>query len=219
MTNRQKLNRHMERFKRIMNVAGDLILLNLLMLLCCLPVVTAGASLVAGYVCILRVVRGQDEGLPLRSFFGAFGGAFRKTLPIWLLLLGCFAVLAADYYYAVYVCQPVNRFFLVFAIVMAVLIFCAAEWVFPLMARFDNTRGMYVQNAALMAVARFPKTLLALLFTAAWWGIPLYVPEFFLYAGWIWLAFGLSLPMYWTALLFQVELQCQRAQPEDKDQD
>ena len=216
---REQLSRHRERLKRWMGAAADLIVLNLLILLCCLPVVTAGASLVAGYTCILRVVRGQEEGVPIRSFFSAFGPAFRKTLPLWLLTLACFGLLALDYYYAVYVCQPPDRFFLVFAIVMAVLAFCVAEWLFPLMARFENTRGMYLKNAALLAVARFPKTLLALVLTLAWWLAPVCSADALLYLGWLWLAFGLSLPMYWTAFLFRRELQCQRKAPEDGAED
>lgn len=216
---RKRLDGHMERWKAWMGAAADLIVLNLLILLCCLPVFTAGASLTAGYTCILRVVRGQEESLPIRSFFTAFGGAFRKTLPLWLLTLACFCLLALDYYYAVYVSQPVNRFFLVFSIVMAVMAACVAEWLFPLMARFENARAAHLKNAALLAVARFPKTLLALALTAGWWLIPLCVPEAFTYLGWLWLALGFSLPMYWTAFLFRQELQCQRKKPEDGEED
>ena len=220
MTNdkRKQLSGFMEGFKRWMGAAGDLVALNLLMLLTFLPIITAGAGIVAGYTCLLRVVRGQGEGLPIRSFFQAFAVSFKKTLPVWLLVLGCFCLLGLDFYFAVYVSQPVQRTFMVLAIVLAVLAACVAEWLFPLMARFENTRAAHLKNAALMAVARFPKTLLALVLTVGWWLVPLCISDAFLYLGWVWLAFGLSLPMYVTAYLFRRELQCQYEPPEDADE-
>lgn len=193
-----------------MNTAADLILLNFLVILCCLPVVTAGAALTAGYTYILRIIRGVEQNFPFKPFFSEFKKSFRSATISWLLLLLCLAILAGDYYYAVYVSVPVNRFFLVFAIIMAILLLLAAAWLFPLLSRYNNTVRRHIKNAFLMAAGMFPRTLLALIIQFLFVGLPLLVPDLLTYFGWLWIMFGLSLPMYLTAFLFRKPLGCER---------
>jgi len=196
----------LEGLKRTLGAAADLILLNLLTILGCVPVVTAGAAWVAGYQHALKIVRGEETGFPLRSFLADFRKAFRQSTAAWLMLLACFSILAGDYYYAVHVSVPVNRFFLVFSIAMAVVLFSASVWLFPLMARYENTLRGHIKNAFLMAVALLPRTLLALVIQLAFLAPPLFFPDALIYLGWFWVLFGFSLPMYLTARIFRNQL-------------
>lgn len=206
----------LEGLKRSLGAAADLILLNLLTIACCVPVVTAGAAWVAGYRHMLRIVRREDTGFPLHSFFSDFRKAFRQSTAAWLIQLACFAVVAGDYYYAVHVSVPVNRFFLVFSIAMAVVLFSASVWLFPLMARYENTLRGHVKNAFLMAAALLPKTLLALAVQLAFLAPPLFFPDMLIDLGWLWVLFGFSLPMVLTARIFRGPLASGKA-PGDAD--
>jgi len=197
-----------ESLRRFLSAAADLILLNLLLILCCLPVVTAGAAWAAGYAYLLRIIRGVEQSFPFKPFLADFKKTFRTATLGWLLLLLCFAVLAGDYYYAVYASDPVNRFFLVFSIVLAIVFLMAALWLFPLMARYENTVRGHIRNAFLMAVGMFPRTLLAFGVLLLFYGLPMLLPVLFTYLGWLWIAFGLSLPMYIIAYLFRKPLGC-----------
>ena len=212
---REELTELLGGLKRTMNALADLIVLNILMLVCALPIITAGAAIVASYTCILRVLRGGETAFPVKAFFAAFRTALPKAKRMWLLVLLCVVIVAGDYYYAVYLSSPPNRFFLVFAIVMAVLLMLTGVWLFPLMARFENTLRGHIKNAVLMAVALFPKTLTALLIQLCFYALPFFVPAIFLYLGWLWLLMGLTLPMYCTALLFRKELACVPILPDD----
>lgn len=203
-----------ESLKHLLSVAGDLILLNVLVFLGCLPVVTAGASWTAGYTCMLRLLRGVDTGFPFKPFIAAFRESFRAATPIWLLLLGCLGILAGDFYYAVYVSVPVQTFFLYFSVLMAVVLGLAATWVFPLVARYQNTLRGHIKNAFLLALASFPQTLLALAIQVLFVAVPLLWTDAAIYFGWIWLLFGLSLPMYLTLMLYRKTLH---VQPEPVD--
>ena len=58
-------------FARIMNTVLALIVLNVLWLLCCVPVVTAGASTAALYAVLIRM-RDGDDAKVLRRFFAAY---------------------------------------------------------------------------------------------------------------------------------------------------
>ena len=66
--------------------------LNVLWFLCCLPIVTAGASTTALFYVTLKLAK-DEEGAITRSFFRAFRRNFRKATLIWLILLAGGAVL------------------------------------------------------------------------------------------------------------------------------
>ncbi len=178
---------------KTLSVAADLIVLNLLALLCALPVVTAGASLTALFDQCIRMVRMEDSSVA-RGFFRAFRANFRKATLLWLLFLALGLLLWLDYEAAaLYI--PVMR---VGILALALLWLAALHYVFALLARYENPLRATLKNAFVLLVACFPRTLGMLLFTVALWlvcitffrvGIPLLV------------MFGLSLPCYFAAVL------------------
>lgn len=58
-----------------LNKIGDIIIANLLFILCCIPVITIGPALTALYHCMIRTVKGNNNGT-VKTFFRAL----RKTL-------------------------------------------------------------------------------------------------------------------------------------------
>ena len=56
-------------FFRLMGAIGDLVVLNILWLLCCLPVVTAGASTLALFAIVHKIAAGEDYRIsaPVRA--------------------------------------------------------------------------------------------------------------------------------------------------------
>jgi uncharacterized membrane protein YesL len=216
---REELASLWDGLKRVLGAAADLMIINLLLILFCLPVITLGAAWTAGYACLLRVVRGEEQGFPFRPFFEEFCKNFRRATSAWLLLLLALAILAGDYYYAVYVSIPPSRLFLIFSIAMAVVLFAAAVWLFPLMARFENKVRTHIKNAFLMAAAVFPRTLAAMAVQLLCLTLPLLLPEVFFYLGWFWVLFGFSLPMYCTAYLFRKPLESTPEKARENRQD
>ena len=83
-------------FMQILSVTADLIIVNLLTVLCSLPVVTLGASLTAMNDALGRLVRGE-EGHMAKDFFRAFASNFRQGTALGLLFELCAALLYADY--------------------------------------------------------------------------------------------------------------------------
>ncbi|MCF0241183.1 MAG: YesL family protein, partial [Treponema sp.] len=59
------------KFVKFMSKLVDLFFLNLVMLLCCIPVITAGASVTAAYAVILKMVD-DEEGYIFKTFFKEF---------------------------------------------------------------------------------------------------------------------------------------------------
>ena len=73
-------------FARGMERVWSLIVLNVLWLVCSLPVVTLGASCAALYQVLGKVIEGED-GHVARRFFRAWGENWKKATPVWLILL------------------------------------------------------------------------------------------------------------------------------------
>ena len=180
-------------FMRTLAMAADLLILNLLTLVLCLPVVTAGPAVIAMNSIIIKLVR-NEEGYIVKPFFRAFKENFKTGALLSVLLLVTAGFLFADYLAALaYV--PIMR---VGVIAIGVIVMAIAFYVFALAARYDNKLGATLKNAAVLAVGYFPRTLVMVLFAAVLWvgGIYIYrigVP--------LLLLFGLSLPCYVNVLL------------------
>ena len=74
------------KFFVFMGRVADLILLNILCILCCIPIVTAGASITALYYVTLKMAR-DEESYIIRSFFCSFKQNFKQSTLIWILML------------------------------------------------------------------------------------------------------------------------------------
>ena len=73
-------------FFRLMGAIGDLVVLNILWLLCCLPVVTAGASTLALFAIVHKIAAGEDYRTA-SGFFKAFRRDFKQATALWLVVL------------------------------------------------------------------------------------------------------------------------------------
>ena len=74
------------KFMQAMSRVADLIILNVIYLVTCLPVVTIGAASTALYTVCFRL--GTDrEGSLVKGYFRAFRDEFRQATLIWLFLL------------------------------------------------------------------------------------------------------------------------------------
>ena len=73
-------------FMRAMSRIGDLMLLNLLFLLTCVPIVTVGAAVTAMYSVTFRFDT-DSEASVIRSYFRAFRADWKQSTAIWLIIL------------------------------------------------------------------------------------------------------------------------------------
>ena len=87
-------------YDRIFGFLGQLIALNLLWIVCSLPVITAGASITALYSVMFKIIK-KEEGYIIKSFLKAFRQNFKQSTIIWLLLIGTGYIVGYDWYIAV----------------------------------------------------------------------------------------------------------------------
>ncbi len=187
--------------------------LNLLWLLCSLPLITLGASTTALYTVTLKMAS-DEEGNVTSQFFSAFASNFKEATKVWLILLAAGLVLAFDGY-VLYHLRYDNAFWtLLFAvfIVMALAYVFILLYVFPLLARFENTTLAMIKNALFVSM-RF------LICTASLLGIHflmiLIVVRFFT----PFIVFGEGLVAYFSSCLLKgVLAQCEGRQEEGEEE-
>lgn len=209
-------------FIRIMNKIADMMILNLLTLLCMVPVFTGGAALTALNYMSLKLVR-DEECYIVRGYFKSFRQNFKQATAIWLILLLVVAVLAGDFYIFSRSEIEFNYWFKAILGAIALLIMFTAVMVFPFMAKFSNTLGKTIKNAFGLSVLHFPKTILMIILYA----IPPVAGLFFFQIFPVVFLFGLSAPAYVSALLYnkyfkELEnriMEAQGIKPEEEEDD
>ncbi len=144
---------------------GDIVFLNLVFIICCVPVFTIGAAVTALSTITQKMAR-KEEGYIIRGFFKAFKDNFRQATVIWLMLLLFGLILVTDFY--VLFRQGDSPLFIVIRILLFIAGFIALFefiYVFPLLARFDNTVKNTIKNALLLSIRYLPHTVLLIVIT------------------------------------------------------
>lgn len=137
-----------------------LIGLNLLYLLCCLPVVTIPGATCAMHRVILNLVRENSYESMLPAFFREFRVNFWKRTLFGLLLI--VAPVSLSWYPAALGMEGGSAAVLVLG---AVLYFCISKYFYPLLVLLDVSVWENFKNACIMAVVEW-RTTLQLLGTA-----------------------------------------------------
>lgn len=132
--------------------------LNMLWLVCCLPVFTAGAATAALYSVTLKIAKGEEPPLT-RQFFTGFRQNFRQATVLWLIMLGIGVLLAADGYIVYHLYRTAVgalgvfwTLLLALLIVSAILYTIVLIYLFPLTASVSNTNWAMLKNSFLIGI-------------------------------------------------------------------
>lgn len=182
---------------RFLNRVADLIILNILMIVCCIPVITVGAAYTAMHYVVLKMIR-DEEGYLVRGFFKSFARNFKQATVLWLIMLLVIAVYVGDILIFNYSGLEFPKAVVIAVIAVAVVFLMVAVYIFPVLARFDNTNKNIIKNAFLLAIANLPKTIVMIVFYA----LPFVIGYFSTYATIFLIMFGISLPAYGAAWIY-----------------
>ena len=198
-----------------LNKFADLIILNLLTIVCCIPVFTIGASITALHFVCLKMVR-DEETYIIKSFFKSFRQNFKQATAIWLIELFVFGLLAADFYLMGHADIEFPAWLPSALIAVDVLIFMLGLHVFPLLSRFENTVGRTIKNSVMVGILTLPKTLLMTAICA----LPVVLIYFFeqILAPFM-LLLGISGPAFLCALVYNKTFKRFEPAQEESDPD
>ena len=152
------------------NKLGDIIIANLLFILCSIPLITIGPALTAMYHCTLRTIKGNNNGT-VKTFFKAFKENFVQSIIIWIAILTVDGVLFLNTRFLLHENGNISRILLYLSAGVAVLSLIFTLYIFPVIATFANTLKMLCRNAFLLSFMHFPTTILMAIITI----FPLYM--------------------------------------------
>ena len=183
---------------RLLDRLGTLLILNLLFLLCSLPIVTVGAASTALYTVTLREARGDARSI-LSGFFTAFRKNFWKATLLWLIVLLLSAIFFVDLILLNRLNAPV---ILRYCLYIGGFFFASMlPYLFALQARFENSLRQTLRNALALGVAKLPATVLMLFLMS----LPLLLmylsEELFLRLSIFWFLLGFSLTAQLCSIL------------------
>lgn len=151
-------------FFSFMSRFADLLWLNILFIVCSLPIFTIGASATALYYVTLKMVK-DEESYITKSFFKSFKENFLQATGIWLIIVVVSSVIFMDYkivtnemYASAISSGAVKNVIMVASMVMSIVIAFITVYVFPILAKFENSVKNTIKNAFLMSIRHLPYT-------------------------------------------------------------
>ena len=154
------------KFFTVMGRVADLIMLNVVCLICCLPIVTIGASLTALHYVTLKMTR-NEESYIIRSFFKSFKQNFKQATIINLIMLVIAAILYMDLNIVPNLGGTMSQVLYILFIAFGIIYLMVFLYIYPVLAKFYNSIKNTFRNAFLMSIRHLPYTALMILVTAA----------------------------------------------------
>lgn len=164
------------KFFVFMGRVADLMILNLLCIVCCIPIVTAGPAIAAMFYVTLKMVR-NEESYIVKGFFKSFRQNLRQGIIINLIMLLFGILIITDIrimgnmegtlYKVLY------TIFLAFALVYLMIYM----YIYPVLAKFYNSIKNTFVNALLMSIRHLPYTVLMIIVTALPFVLFFFVPS------------------------------------------
>lgn len=127
--------------------------LNILWFICCIPIFTIGASTTALFY-VTEKMAVNEEGNVTSAFFYSFKTNFKQGTIIWLILLGVGIILGVDGY-VLWHLKFENVFWTLCSAVFLVVLVAYAiilMYIFPLLAKFDNTTPAMFKNSIMIGM-------------------------------------------------------------------
>ena len=189
----------------------DMMILNIVFIVCSLPIVTIGASMTALHYILLRMARDEERYI-VKDFLKAFRENFRQsTISFCVLLLSAGGIISGGSR-LLFVAGIRGMVSAAAVVLLAVVWMLLYLYVFVLTARFENTVAQTFDNAIRLGAANLPRTvsmmIVVVAFAILYYSLPvgMMIPLVFL--------FGFTVPGYIRALLYTPILQ--ELEPEEE---
>jgi uncharacterized membrane protein YesL len=149
---------------RFLTALANLIIVNFLFMMTCLPVITIGASITSLYRITIAILAGDNPSV-WKDYLTCFKNNFLKATAFQLIYMALTAfflfeifmvnnMMDPQYYWAAY---PAYFFLL--------MVFASSIYAFPLLAWFEESFMQYLKNSLLLAITNVPLTIMITVIT------------------------------------------------------
>lgn len=189
---------------------ADLMILNVITLLLCIPIITAGDAVCALYYMTIKMVKGEECYI-IRGYFKSFKDNFRQATILWIISILLGLILAGDFLILRNTSFSFGDVMMVLIMVVAIIYLFTMIYLFPVLSRFENSVKNTIKNSFLMSVLNLPKTILLFLINLA----PVVLLLVTFQAMPFLIMFGFSVPAYVCSMLFVKIFK--RFEPEEEE--
>ncbi len=151
---------------RFLSRVADVLILNLLFVVCSIPIFTIGASLTALYYCFFKM-KDNEDGYLIKRFFHSFKENFKQATIMWLVMLLLAVILAFEFLMYRTVDGTMGTVMRALVFVGLIFWYLMNTYVFALLSRFYNTIGNTFKNAALLMFANGPRSIVIVIIFVA----------------------------------------------------
>ena len=167
------------KFFRGLTKAGDFFILGVLAVVFSIPVITIGPTLTAVFYVALKLVK-NEEGYIWKGFWKSWKQNFKQGFLIELMVVALAAVLFVDFRVCAQWASAEGTTFprlLMFGILgFGMVLGATVMYVFPVLARFDNTVIKTIKNSLVLCMHHLPQTIVMLIAT---YGLSYFSLQFF----------------------------------------
>lgn len=180
---------------------GEMILVNTLFLLCCIPVVTIGAALTALQK-VTQNIAGDASGGVWRTYWRSFRQNFKQATAAWLVILVFFVGMFCNLMLVISYFTGNTALILkwILGIIVGMML-AISTYLFPLIARYENPLKVHALNAGILTVVKLPRTLLMVVLNLLPLIIAFFSMQTFLSTLVFWLTLGFAFISYLSSIL------------------
>lgn len=176
---------------KVLEKIADFVILNLLWAICCIPVVTIGASTTALYYVMLKMVRNEESHVA-KMFFKAFKQNLKQGSILTIVFIAAGLLLYVDIKHIFTWQTDVKTLLLGIFVGIIVAVLVIILYTFPLLAQFENTIANTMKNAFMMGIANWPCTIVILVLNSIPIIVLVLVPYIFYAMLPFWILFGIA---------------------------
>lgn len=180
----------------------DLVWLNILTIICCIPIITIGPAVTALHYMTMKMVRGE-EGYITQGYFKSFRENWKQSAILGIIIGSLIIVLIIDYMILFTMESSISSYIFIAMLAVTFFLLMTSIYIYPLQARFVNTCKGTIKNAFILSITQLPKTIIMMvtyvLPAAVMYYIPYLTPVVFL----VGFALPVYLNSYWTVGIFK----------------
>ncbi len=183
------------RFMRFLTKVCDLLLLNVLTAFLSLTVIAAGTAIISLYTAVVKMMQEEDSE-PVSCFLHALRENFSLSVPAAPLLFVDVLLLALLHYALTAETLVFSPAAFVFLAIAAAFLTALLSYLFPLLARYENTFPRHLANAWRLAAANLPVTFLLVTVNLLPLLLAVFLPGLFRLLAVFWLMIGIAASAY-----------------------
>ncbi|MEE1526842.1 MAG: DUF624 domain-containing protein [Blautia sp.] len=201
---------------RFLSRVCDIMILNILCIVFCIPIITAGASVTAMYTVTLKMVRGEESYI-FKGFLKAFKENLKQSTIIWLIMAAVGIFIYIDYRATAFLPGNMSTIFQFLVGALGIVYFMILVYIFPYTARFINNIKNIFKNSLLIAILNLPWTILLMVIPLGLGVLTFSTAATLVYGSMLWLFLGFASVAYVCSIILRKVFE--KYEPHDEEEE